>query len=113
MQELSFKEEIKWLEEKIREKENLRKITEHDSWKDLLEELHSFRVTAFYGAVQEGDTTDAKAYARALDNLICLLAELEDDTELTDYKDRRDSLKNEIKKLDHHQRDVHSGSAAI
>ena len=107
-----YKEEIKNLEELIRTNESLIKLTEQPGWETLLKSLQKIRVSAFYASIAEGDTTDSKAYARAVDNIIVMLKGAGDETEINDLINRKESLEKNIKEMEDNN-STYNGSSAV
>ena len=85
------------LQELIAKEEKLIELTQHEAWIELIKGLSDMRVGAFYRAISEGDTTDAKAYARAVDNIISYLRSIGNPLVYNDLIEKLDSLKDDIR----------------
>lgn len=84
----------------IRRKVELKELTELNAWETLLRGLSEMRVDAMSRAIEEGDTTDQKAYARAFCDVMTFFHSLKDDTMIEDLIQKREMLKSEIETIE-------------
>lgn len=92
-----LKERLQNYTDLISSKTSILELSQKKEWQQVLDELESMRVAAMYASIQEGDTTDAKAYARAIDNIIAKMRGCSDDTEIRTLVDQYEGLKGQIR----------------
>lgn len=88
------------LDKLIREGSNLKALTQHEAWGLLLRKMAEMRVDALDDAVAEGDTTDKKAYARAIGCILNFFYSLENEIYLDDLVAQRERLLDEIGRIE-------------
>lgn len=108
-----YRDRLENLDVLIAEKDCLRLLTENDAWPILLGRLAELRVDAMDLAIAEGDTTDAKAYARVLGVLMNFFYSLDSTVELDDLVGQRELLKQEIAIIDKSRREEYSTSIGL
>lgn len=91
-----YRDRLMNLDKLIEEEDNLKKLTKEEAWETLMNKLAEIRVDAMDIAIAEGDTTDAKAYARAIGTIINFFHSLSGSVMLDDLQAQRDQLKKEI-----------------
>ena len=91
-----YRDRLQDLDKLIVERDNLKSLTQQESWKTLMEKLAEMRVDAMDLAIAEGDTTEAKAYARALGTILNFFYSLANDTAMKDLEERKKQLREEI-----------------
>ena len=98
------------LDKLIIEKDSLKELTKNPAWSLLMKKLSELRVDAMDQAVAVGDTTDSKAYARALGAIIVILYSFDNDIELDDLMARKELLKKEIEDVETDRRNQQNGT---
>jgi len=94
------REQLHIYESLIEKKEQLLDLTKHPAWSEFLKELGELRVDSLSEAIKEGDTTDAKAYARALNVMINFLLSLDNTVELDNLQLQKKRLQEDIERFE-------------